>query len=267
MTAAPDGLRAPDDDGEWVMLCEGFHDRSFLAGLLADLHGLGALTNDQRFDRGHHGYRNRAGALVRVVPCERERSGHQGVWAQAQFRLKRRATDPLRGLVLVLDEDLATKDKADSAAEAGRRARQRLLRLAEQFGGAAPNAGGAANQVNLVDGTRLFAISWACDDPLSSPIPPAQCLERLVVAALNAAYPARGAQVDAWLRVRESPPADPAAVNKAYSWSHMAGWYADRGCDGFLKTLWSEPAVAAALTERLKQSGSWDVIEKIVTAP
>jgi hypothetical protein len=59
------------------------------------------------------------------------------------------------------------------------------------------------------------------------------------------------------------PPSRPAALNKAYSWAHMAGWYADRGCEGFLKALWSDAAVATELQRCLGASGSWTVIELV----
>lgn len=271
MSEGASGDRVPlDADAEWVLLCEGFHDRAFLAGMFESAFHIAPLR-EQRFGRsrvttiGNFGYVNRAQALVRVVPCEGQRTA-QGVIAQARRYLAGRETEPLRGLVLVLDEDLAKTDKAEDARAAATRARERLLRVAEQFGGAAVTSG-LANQVDLTDGTRLFAIAWACDDAPSPSLPPVQCLERLIAGALSDVHPVRAAQVTQWLASRASPPRDAAAVNKAFTWSHMAGWYADRGCDGFLKSLWADSTLAAALSTRLQQSGSWDVIEKIVNEP
>ncbi len=67
-------------------------------------------------------------------------------------------------------------------------------------------------------------------------------------------YPSRAAAVEAWLRTRPEPDAGGCAPlhEKAFAWSHMAGWYAVRECDDFYQNLWRLDDVAAALTSRLK---------------
>lgn len=246
----------PADPGEWAVLCEGFHDRSFVAGLFENHFGLRQERTDDRgaeIARGHFGYRNRAGAVVRVVPC----GSKSRLVPETRKYLARLATDPLRGLVLVTDEDTAC-----SAADARERALARLRTQAEQFGGAI-----AGDEILVNQGTPLLAITWGCDDLAPGAVPPAQCLERLVVASLVASFPERGEIVKHYLsdtkRVGYQDGAD--AINKAYSWSHMAGWYAGEGCDGFLRCLWNDSRVVPQLRSRLDETGAWGVFERIVS--
>jgi len=83
-------------------------------------------------------------------------------------------------------------------------------------------------------------------------------LERLVCAAVVAAYPLRADAVQTWLASR---PAPPAPTPKEYAWSYMAGWYAEYGCDAFYSNIWRDAAVTSALEDRLRQSGAWRIAE------
>ena len=58
---------------------------------------------------------------------------------------------------------------------------------------------------------------------------------------------------------REAPQAGP----KEFGWSFMAGWYAERGCEGFYRTIWEDPAVANELEDRLRKAGAWRVAEAL----
>jgi hypothetical protein len=43
----------------------------------------------------------------------------------------------------------------------------------------------------------------------------------------------------------------------------MAGWYADKGCEGFCRFVWDDPKVAAGLQQRLAACGGWRILEEL----
>jgi hypothetical protein len=98
-------------------------------------------------------------------------------------------------------------------------------------------------------------------DPPSAGLPAQQSLERLVCAALVAAYPPRGPAVTNWL---DSRPAAPVAGPKEFAWSHMAGWYAEYGSDAFFRKLWLDAPAVTELQTRLTACGAWRVAEALV---
>lgn len=113
-----------------------------------------------------------------------------------------------------------------------------------------------------VDGgaTMVALIRWETNDPPAPSVPDQQTLERLVSAALAAAYPPRAKAVQDWLDARPNPPQpDP----KEHAWSHMAGWYAEHGCEHFYANLWRDADVARELESRLRSSGAWRIAETL----
>src|SRR5436309_2878174 len=78
--------------------------------------------------------------------------------------------------------------------------------------------------------TKVALVRWEASDPDGPGLPQQQTLERLVCAALIAAYPTRAKSVQDWLDSRPQPPG---THPKEHAWSHMAGWYADQGCEAF----------------------------------
>jgi hypothetical protein len=110
--------------------------------------------------------------------------------------------------------------------------------------------------------TKVSLICWEASDPPARGLPDQQTLERLVSAALVAAYPVRAASVQDWLDARPAPPgADP----KEHAWSYMAGWYSDSGCDAFYSNLWNDPKVVAELRSRVQSSGAWRIAEALAS--
>ena len=108
--------------------------------------------------------------------------------------------------------------------------------------------------------TLVCLIRWEADDQVAAGLPNQQTLERLVCAALVAAYPDRGPAVQDWL---DSRPDAPAAGPKEFGWSHMAGWHADQGCEAFFRVLWKNQSVVTQLESRLRQCGAWRVAEAL----
>jgi hypothetical protein len=68
--------------------------------------------------------------------------------------------------------------------------------------------------------------------------------------------------VQNWLDTRHEPP----SINvKEFVWPHMAGWYSERGCEGFYQCLWEDAKVVAALKARLQASGVWRIAEALAS--
>ena len=244
-----------------VILCEGFHDRAFLSGWLKRLgchdarRGGGAALDPwgKRVQGGQFAFLSPDGGFVRVVPCHGDRARIVG--ESVPVFLAQSAVNPVRDLVVVLDADTAageepplgpTRDSLRSMlAREGIEAR-------EGTGGAFETAGG----------TRIGSVLWWTAEAPSPALPDKQTLERLVSAALQDRFPERAGAIAAWLAAR---PGAASASAKAHAWSHMAGWFADSGCDGFYEAVWSDAVGApAALEARLRQTGAWSVLTGVV---
>jgi hypothetical protein len=245
---------------ESVILCEGFHDRAFWDGWLTSLGcnsdgfkpgtpGFPALDPwGDPVRRGQFAYRSKSGSFVRVRPC----NGKSNVLQEARIRLTQRTTKRL--LRLVINVDVDTSAAGTSPGPTGLRQQDVLSQVQQIDPQASVNATGDIE----VDGgaTTVALIRWETNDPSARGLPDQQTLERLVSAALVAAYPPRAKAVQDWLDARlNPPPPDP----KEHAWSHMAGWYAEHGCEDSYANLWRDPAVVRELEARLRSSGAWQI--------
>jgi hypothetical protein len=245
---------------ESVVLCEGFHDRAFWKGWLKHLGCIDLPGRAPFFDPfgkpvppGHFAFRSASGAFVRLQSC----GGDKGVLARLEDRLTERVTNALHRLVVNLDTD------ADDAAGALVRSTGLRAAVESRVAKADPAWSTTADGDLALDGgsTLVSTIFWCADDPLTAELPAKQTLERLVCAALRTTYPARGASVASWLAARSAPPPE---SPKEHAWSHMAGWYANNGCDDFYQAVWRDPPVAAQLEARLRAGGAWRAVEALV---
>jgi hypothetical protein len=252
---------------ESVILCEGYHDRAFWAGWLTHLGctdpgipSVGRTTRSQVLDPwntpvtgGHFAYHSRSAQFVRIVPCH----GKSKVLQAARFRLGQRGLKPLIRLVINVDSDVAASGTSTGTTGLRRQDVEQLVR--NTFDPAATvNADGEIE----VDGgaTRVTLIRWEVNDPPARGLPDQQTLERLVSAALAAAYPGRATALQDWLDSRPGPPpADP----KDHAWSYMAGWYAEQGSEFFYSNLWRDAGVVNQLESRLRSSGAWQIGETL----
>ena len=224
-------------DRQAVLLCEGVHDRAFLAGWLIHL-GWTDPTRDGRIkirdrfgvvERGRFAFDSPNGRTrVRVEPC----GGETEVSKRALDYLRGLATEPFEQLSIILDGDVFG-DRRSSPSDW-------LRTLARKVtpGVAVP---ASAREV-VVDGCRVSLGLLVGESEPAPGIPAQQCLERVVCTALARIYPNRAAAVAAWLDGRPEPLG---ALAKAHAWSFMAGWSADAGCDGFYRRLWADGGVAA----------------------
>ncbi len=255
---------------ESVILCEGFHDRAFWAGLLerklqcTDARpklangNLGTAMDpfvpSGRVSSGDFAFHTPSGAFVRIRPCH----GDSKVLAMTTIRLKERTTKALRHLIVNLDVD-ADDDDAERAKLRAEGIEQRVEQIVTSID---PSAKRRADNDIEVDGgkTLVSTVLWTTQDPAAPELPVKHTLERLVCAALHEAYPERAAAVAGWLANRPSPPPP---SPKDHAWSHMAGWYGAKGCDEFYQALWNDEKVAAQLQKRLVANGSWRAIDAI----
>jgi len=248
-----------------VVLCEGYHDRAFWAGWLMHLGCVDPGEPEEGSTRrrpvedpwrnavesGQFGYRSKRGGFVRVVPCR----GKNNVLPAARIRLAQSRSKGLTGLVVCMDSDIEAGG-VDAGAEPSTQAVEQVVR---EF-----DANAARNEEGdwlVNDGAiAVSVVQWAAPDAEAAGLPSKQTLERLVCAAMIAAYPKRAPAVQTWLDSRPEPPGPDV---KEFAWSYMAGWYAEGGCEFFYRGVWQDEAIASELENRLQTSGAWRVAERL----
>jgi hypothetical protein len=250
---------------ESVILCEGYHDRAFGDGWLRFLKcGVPQANNKaiatkivkdpwgRTVSGGQYGYHSPAGNFIRVVPC----GGDDFIPVALKDRLAGRTTHALRHLVVNYDadKDARTEPDASSGIASAHNSVQALLRGFDPAFTTSPQGD------YLLDGglTVVSVVVWWTPDLQVDGLPWKHTLERLVCAALNATLPGRAQAVEQWLQNR---PSGGAAGPKEYAWSNMAGWAAEKGCEAFYSSLWSDPQIVTELQSRLIQTGAWRIAE------
>ena len=246
---------------ERIVLCEGYHDRAFWQGALehfgctdpgANAGGVRKPVQDlagRRVAGGDFAFNTPSGHFVRVRPCRGDRSL---VLAELKTLLSRLATQPIERFIVNIDDDgdVRTDIKRNSFPEAVRMATASV----------APDVIEDANGDLIIGETRVSAAAWWTGEAHSPSLPWKQTLERMVAAALDAAYPGRGMAVGEWLA--GTPGKD---GSKPHAWSHMAGWYADHGCEGFYRFVWNDSAVVEQLKTRLDGCGVLRMMQEIAS--
>jgi len=257
---------------ESVILCEGYHDRAFWAAWLlylgmtdrGDPNGADQRTSvldpwGKKVERGQFGFYSESGKFVRVFPCRDRRNtlreAENRLNNEQQRQQQQAATPQLTRLVLNVDADT---DAGSGTAKTGFR-REDLKRELEKFDDAVnENDDG---DFALFDGATLVSlVRWEANDSPRDGLPNQQTLERLVCASITAVYPERAEPIQKWLSSR---PDAPQAGPKEFGWSHMAGWYADAGCEAFFRVVWTNARVRDELKARLVASGAWRIAESL----
>lgn len=236
-----------------IIVCEGYDDRAFWAGLLVRLGLRDPTVGHERGRRprvndpwgrpvvgGQFAFATAAGTFVRLQPCD----GGGNVLATAAAYLDGHATRPVGRIVLNLDAD------RDAGADGGPDSLAAVHNFVERRGGQVSGDG-----TGTIDGALVVPVIWACEDGPETPgVPRKQTLERLVCAAIAATHPDRAPSVERWLA---DPPVSAPVTHKHYSLSYLAKWYAEHGADDFFRALWRDPAVAGELERRLAARGVW----------
>ncbi len=214
----------------WAELhCEGFHDRSFLAGWL-EARGWTNLWRPEKtpariknpmtqkfVGKGNFAFQFQESTFLEIKPAY----GKVKAVENACRTLKNSPTEtaPPTQVVVVCDLDEEDPDAC-------------LQRLRTRLSDSRPPSA----QI------QTAAIIWHADGDFGPGVPAKQTLERLVCGALSRAYKNRGQTVQEWLVATGGNP-----MPKSYSWSHMAGWYAKHGCDDFYRLVWREELVRQEL--------------------
>lgn len=239
-----------------VVLCEGFEDRDFWAGWLRHLGCTDPTDRGKKIaqdawgqqvkGKGRYLFRTPSGSSVIIQPFD----GRNKARKTARDYLQGEVNRPDR-LVVNLDSDAENGSGESGALEA-------IRQIVRDNGGEA--ASGSAGPFHL-DDVWIFPVIWECDDPQTPGVPRKQTLERLVTAAIQAAYPDRGPVVADYLAAEPRFEVTPA---KSYSYSYYAKWYGNHGVGDFFKAIWLDEAVAHQLRERLEKTGSWETVASLV---
>jgi len=169
------------------------------------------------------------------------------------LRLEKRDDKALTGLVINFDADARCDDAIPTARGPIEQSLHAMLR---DVGEPRGNQHGG---FTLDDGKTTISLAcWQASDADQPGLPSQQTLERLVCAALVAAYPDRRSAVADWL---DSRVGNLRAGPKEHVWSYMAGWYTEYGCEAFYRQIWKESPVAEELRSRLTDSGAWRIAE------
>jgi hypothetical protein len=246
-----------------VILCEGYHDRNFWSGLLQSAGCIDPGIDPDRAARvlfkdpfgdtvagkGQFGLASPSNGFVRVQPCH----GLSNVLPALDVLLSGLESRRTIRIVLVVDPDTDASEAMGGLTIDGV-----LQFVTSRRPAASLNQDG---DISLPESETLISlIRWECDDPQAPGLPAQQTLERLISASIAEAYPERAICVEGWLTNRHEPPE---LCGKEYSWSYMAGWYAENGCDDFMRAIWSDGKVAQAMENRLRASGAWRIIEQL----
>lgn len=251
-----------------LILCEGYHDRSFLAGALlgslgwqdpGDAGGTRIPVRDLwgQVAGGDFGFtHSTCNAALRLRPCH----GHSKVPGVARQILDGRGTRHFDRLIFNYDGDKG--GDGVEFEENIHRSVENLLKAARvspvRDGHGCWKIDGGAREVR--------AIIWSAADKPTPGVPAQQCLERLICAAAAEVWPERTTSLGTWLSGRPDPTyeisthASSGTIPKSHSWVLMGGWFAEHGCDEFFRAVWSRPAMVKALQTRIAANGSWDHI-------
>ncbi len=243
-----------------IILCEGYHDRAFWSGFLLKS-GCQDYRNGQRMAttaapvnlKGKYTFISPDGSrLITVQPCQ----GKTQIWKALAYFLSNLAIEPKQRIFVSLDDD---HDAVAESYAPSSGCQPLEAFLANQFAGKFSIKGGAClfkPQDSLHP--YISIINWASAEPANDNLPGKQTLERLVCAALNLAYPDRAISVKHFLDSRGD--GAPAAGVKEFAYSHVAGWFADEGIEGFYRSIWSKDRIYSFLEDELKKIKIWDTM-------
>lgn len=237
--------------GERIVLCEGYHDRAFIAGALEKMGCTESRTDGQGktvSGGGQYGFRSATNQFIRVVPCQ----GKEKIPVQLRSTLDGRGTRGfIKRIVVCID--------ADTDSTAGLQVPMAPQWVGDATKTADPNATlDAYGDWRAFDGDLVVSVAtWWTNDPPTDELPHKQTLERMIVAALRSSNGRNARMVADWLaNVGNHGP-------KEYAWSHMAGWHAEEGCEGFCRLVWKNIEVAQELMNRFKVNGCARIFDKL----
>ncbi len=237
-----------------VVLCEGYDDRSFWSGWLSAFQ-IDRAHKSQENEIKNTGYEPGKGEYALISPVGnfvgiRPVDSDTNLLRNLKSVLRDRPKYVVDRVIISVDPDTIEGD-----ARTGLRLDD-ILREAKIFD---PNAAIVERNVLLFDGTvTVSLVRWEVVGETPQGVPTKQTLERLICHAIWSAYPERANGVAAWLAARSDPPPD---SGKAFSWSYMAGWFPENGCDDFFRAIWRDPKIAVELERVLRENDVWRIAE------
>lgn len=252
----------------FIVLCEGHDDQLFWGAWLqylgardlfrecgGDRLRLEARLAPLLLNRSDTAFENAAGDRILVRDC----NGSRSVWESLRG-LVEKELEPPSGILVNVDSD---RSAADGDPEGG--AHDRLLQVIREATGHLPSG----NRPYQLGATCVDRVVWRCDDPAGTfGVPDQQCLERLVCAAIAEAS-VSPEHPDGWAAsVRDFLEKAPRGGqgHKNYALSYFAKWFAP-GTTNLFRVVWSRseyPRVAATLEKRLRATGAWKAVVRLL---
>ena len=244
-----------------IILCEGFHDRSFWSGLLEFLNcpepkshsetGIISIEDPsgKPVRNGEFGYYSTSNKFIRIIPAKSK----DKLWNVFETRLAKRSSEP------VLTHLIVNMDSDEFIGNEGTKSDSYLNNLLVRTRAKIPSASFTPEgDIKSGDGLTVSLVRWETKTSDCEWLPKKQTLERLVCDAICEAYPERKETLTKWLAML---PPDSREEVKTFAWSLMAGWHADHSCDDFYKLIWRDPKIEAVLENRLKECGAWRIAQ------
>lgn len=240
-----------------IVLCEGYDDRGFLAGLLVDGFRCTEARSVRPPKRGSFIYQSLDGAEIEVTPV-----GGGSLADQAeQGRVLIERPSGIDAVVLLVDADRPAGSTSGHRSIPGS-----LHRDLDVVDG----ADGWARVDPAGRNVRVRVLEWWSPDAAGTPgVPDVDSLDRLVCAALAEAHPERIPSLEAWL---DAQPAGDRRIPKQRTWSHYAKWWTTdhkgdyRSPGGFHRALWRDGSLRPLLERRLRAGealSTWLAFERI----
>ncbi len=233
-----------------VILCEGYQDRAFWYGLLEYLKcKFGTNTPiPENYAKGSGEYSGitSSGNFVSILPVG---SGTR-ILPVLKSKLEKLPIRSVDLIVINIDSDYEA-----GSAVTGLQISD-LLKYVQKI-----DTSVIVSDANILANngkTQISLARWEVAGETPPGVPTKQTLERVVCMAIQSAYPERAEDIKNWLESRRNPPE---SSPKAFSWSYMAGWFPEAGCDHFFRALWSDPKIATELERVLRENGAWRIAE------
>lgn len=239
-----------------VVLCEGYDDRAFIAGILEHLgcqslrdgDGEGPATDawGDRLEKGRFGFRRRDGSYVRLQAVV----GIEKLIRSGKTFMQGTVARPLASLTLVRDDDGQAGDPpADMKSWVQALVDEPVV----------PIAGETCSF--SARGVPVYVVPWRVTTTTSAVgIPTQQTLERVVCAALAEVDGARADCVEHWLR---SSPTAASLGPKSYSGSYIAKWHAEDRLDAFYGRLMTDAMAGEREALQALLADVWYVFERL----
>lgn len=259
-----------------LILCEGYDDRSFLAGFLQHHCQCTERAPDDRrpskYGRGGYVFfATEESHEIHVLPC--------GSVSQVLKAFKNRMQEIASGvdsevdfLTIFTDHD-TLPDGREFVAAGNSSPFIKPGSIKDLLDGAEikyqESADGRVPQwyVEKADKSQcaLALLHIRTHDPASRPgLPSKQTLERLVCLAIAKGHPDRPSTVTDWLGSRKDKPTHTdRQESKEHAYSYLAGWYASDGCDYFFRHIWEQAQPREHLVQEMRDTGILQTIESM----